>query len=129
MGSRSQMLLPSVAARHSRLTHDHTRRLHVGKVQLVFKLVFKVQPEPTSTPGEEVCGNVIVKVDSGLQRSCIQHLQQKNVSVMVRLCNVHDNSFDIHREGCGGAKLTSFTDVGLSGLWWFAGKLWVYRVS
>ena len=39
-----------------------TLLLHVGEVHLVFKL----QPDPTSSPGEEIYSNVVLKVDPGL---------------------------------------------------------------
>ena len=80
-------------------------------------LVSKLQPDPTSSPQEEVGSNMVVKVDPGHLRSCVQDLQQNVVSVIIRFCNVHENSFDRFQEGCYSAKLTSFRNVGLSGLW------------
>ena len=91
----------------------HSRPFHVGEVHLVFKL----QPDPASSPGKEVGSDMVVKVDPGHLCSRIQDLQQVVVSVIVSLCNMRDNSSHKFQEDFYGAKLTSFRNVGLSGLW------------
>ena len=91
----------------------HSRPFHVGEVHLVFKL----QPDPASSPGKEVGSDMVVKVDPGHLCSRIQDLQQVVVSVIVSLCNMRDNSSHKFQEGFYGAELTSFRNVGLSGLW------------
>ena len=91
----------------------HSRPFHVGEVHLVFKL----QPDPASSPGKELGSDMVVKVDPGHLCSRIQDLQQVVVSVIVSLCNMRDNSSHKFQEDFYGAKLTSFRNVGLSGLW------------
>ena len=65
----------------------HSRPFHVGEVHLVFKL----QPDPASSPGKQVGSDMVVKVDPGHLCSRIQDLQQVVVSVIVSSCNMRDN--------------------------------------
>ncbi len=82
MGSRSQMLPSSVAARHSRLTQDFTRLSSMlAKCILASEVVSKLQPDPASSPGEVVGGDVVVKVDPRHLRSRIQDLQQNVATI------------------------------------------------
>ena len=55
-------------------------------------LVFKLQPDPASSPGKEVGSDMVVKVDPGHLCSRIQDLQQVVILVIVSLCNMRDNS-------------------------------------
>jgi len=76
MGSRSQMLPSSVAARHSRLTQDFTRLS-----SMLAKCILCPSCSLIQRPGEKVGGDVVVKVDPRHLRSRIQDLQQNVATI------------------------------------------------
>ncbi len=88
MGSRSQVCCPQWQPGTAGGPKISLRPFHVGEVHLVFKL----QPDPASSPGKEVGSDMVVKVfDPGHLCSLIQDLQQVVVSVIVSSCNMRDN--------------------------------------
>ncbi len=102
MGSRSQMLPSSVAARHSRLTQDFicfssmlAKCVLCPSCSLIQRRVLekKLVAMWLSKLTLAICAAVF--------RICSRTLPQ------FRLCNAHDNSFDTFQEGCNSAKLTS----------------------
>ncbi len=115
MGSRSQMLPSSVAARHSRLTQDFicfssmlAKRGLCPSCSLIQRRVLekKLVAMWLSKLTLAICAAVF--------RICSRTLP-------FRLCNVHDDSFDTFQEGCNSAKLTSLKKCGL---FWFLVICW-----